>query len=160
MKRLFVTFIVLASFVLEANEAYMGIGIGMLQAPKDVSSGYATELDIGMSLPSMADFFALEVNIIQTLIAPSANSEDITVSALAFYSVYMLESPDKQWLFMPKIGVMMPNLASEINPSSQVQLAMAFDVSYRLTNTFDLVAGYSELGYGYGFAKLAIAIGF
>lgn len=155
-----ILFLLVSFIVFKGHATYLNVEVGLLQAPGDTGNGYANQISLGVAVPYVADFFGLEASVMQSFIDPKDTIGAVPITTATIYSTYWVESRSKKWLFMPKIGVMMPNLRTAIDPNTALRLAMAFDASYSIAKEYDLVLNYTDIGFGYSFFGLGLAIGF
>jgi len=100
----------------QTNGLYVGAGIGLEAMPEHVDNGFGLSVKGGVALDQVLKNFGVEAELTTSLVAPEYNSgKNIDVLTLGAYATYTIVIPNAPVSVRPKFGVILPNLADEIN---------------------------------------------
>jgi len=110
---------------------YAGGGLAFEAVPKhsDLKMGLGVVLRGGMTLDSVLEGFATEVEFTKSVIDPKYFGEKINIATLAAYAVYRIPITDKIYV-KPRFGIIFPNLGGEEYPFSSDPIVNSRDVTF------------------------------
>lgn len=156
---------VLSSTMLCAQEqpnsgVYIGAGIGLEAMPKDVDNGMGLSVKGGVALDQLLKNMGVEAELTTSLVAPEYdNGKNIDVFTLGVYATYTIAIPNSPVSVRPKFGVILPNLADEIN-SRDVALSTGVAGLLKINKQLDAYVEYvntSEMMNNY---MIGVAVNF
>ena len=132
---------------------YGGGGLAFEAVPDtaDLKMGLGVVLRGGMTLDSLLENFAVEVEITKSVIDPKFErpGSDIkyNVTTLATYAVYRINIVDDFYV-KPRFGVIFPNLGDDMVNSRDITFSSGIGGGYSVMENLDVYVDYTVLGEG------------
>ena len=127
---------IIANTVMAAEVGfYAGGGLAFEAVPKDdnLKMGLGVVLRGGMTLDSVLENFAVEVEFTKSVLDPkydySIGDDKINVTTLAAYAVYRIPITDKIYV-KPRFGVIFPNLGGEQYVGTNRSVVNSRDITF------------------------------
>ena len=125
----------------QKSGVYVAAGLGLEAMPKHVDNGMGLSLKGGVALDQLLKNMGLEAELTTSLVAPEyQGGAKIDVFTLGVYATYTIDIPNSPVAVRPKFGVILPNLADDIN-SRDVALSTGVAALLKFSNQF---SGYVE----------------
>jgi hypothetical protein len=126
----------------QRNGVYLGAGLGLEAMPKHVDNGLGLSVKGGVALDQLLSHLGAEAELTTSLVAPEYSSDkNIDVFTLGVYATYTIDIPNSPVAVRPKFGVILPNLADEIN-SRDVALSTGVAGLLKLNDQLDAYVEY------------------
>jgi len=129
---------------------YGGGGLAFEAVPKDdnLKMGLGIVLRGGMTLDSVLENFAVEVEFTKSLLDPkydySAYTNKVNVTTLATYAVYRIPITDKIYV-KPRFGIIFPNLGDDTN-SRDITFSSGIGGGFTVMDHLDVYVDYTVIG--------------
>lgn len=124
-----------------SNGFYIGGGIGIEAMPKDFDNGIGLAIKGGVELDNVLKNLGVEAELSTSLASPEIGNYDIDITTLGVYGTYTIQIPASAFKIRPKFGVILPNLADDIN-SRDMAISGGVAGMYTLNKQLDLYVEY------------------
>jgi len=148
MKKIILSSILLTSSLLavELSDSYVGGGLGFLATNSDGTNGLGVNLRVGAKIKEVPiEGFGVQTELVKSIIEPKSYGLQTNVLTMAAYTTYDIAVADTDVVLRPKIGLILPNAADDID-SRDVILSSGFGAKYAYTKEIDITADYTVLG--------------
>ena len=129
---------------------YAGGGLAFEAVPKidNLKMGLGVVLRGGMTLDSVLEGFATEVELTKSMVDPKYDygfgTDKINVMTLAAYAVYRIPVTDKIYV-KPRFGVIFPNLGDDTN-SRDITFSSGIGGGFTVMDHLDVYVDYTVIG--------------
>ncbi len=120
---------------------YVGAGIGVEAMPKEFDNGVGLAIKGGLNLDSVLKNLGLEAELTTSLSSPEIANFSIDITTLGIYGTYTIDLPNSAFKLRPKFGVILPNLADDIN-TRDLAISGGLAGMYELNSQLDLFVEY------------------
>ena len=131
-----------------ADKPSVGVGIGLTDYT-GYDSGYSLMLNTSKPLPDVASNFGAEAVFSTTIIDPSLNNTDLSITALAAYATWYFDL-NPEISIKPKVGLAYGRYATGATDDTDISLSYGFKTAYALKENKALYLDYtiidSDLG--------------
>jgi len=125
----------------KSNEkTYVGIGLGLTEVT-GLDTGFSLMLNAGKALPNVSKAFGVEGSFSHSVVDPSINNVDLTVTTVAGYGTFNFELTPKINL-MPKVGILYERLSAKATDDS-FEATFGFKVLFKLESKQTLYLDYT-----------------
>ncbi len=130
---------------------YAGGGLALEAVPdvKNLKMGVGAVIRGGMTLDSVLENFAVEVELTKSIIDPkfdvTGGDTKFNVTTLGTYAVYRIPVGNKFYV-KPRFGIIFPNLGDDFVNSRDVTFSSGIGGGYTVMDHLDVYIDYTVLG--------------
>ena len=123
-----------------SEKTYVGFGLGLTDAT-GFDTGYSLILNAGKSLPKVSEDFGVEGTFTRTIVDPSRNNLDLSITTIAGYATYNFKLTPAVDL-KAKGGVLYERLATSVTTDG-FEVSFGFKVLYALESKKSIYLDYT-----------------